>query len=163
MEAVSRVSLACGSSQSSSLSIRRISPEAALPPRLLNLLELFLLEGSGEVVCWPDGLDSQIVYQGILNFFSPMIDFSSSPPGVNLASVLDPTSGVLSNLAPITPRVPPLPVPSDFFLNLNDLLELHDFGESVVWPAGFDPISARNFVLDYRHAVSVCRLFRGQL
>ena len=145
---------------SGSLSRPRISPEAALPPALLNLIELFLLEGSGEVVRWPDGLDSQIVYRAILNFFADMIDPSSL--GVESASVQYP-AGTLSNIAPIAQPFPNPPAPTDAFSNLEDLIELHDFGESVVWPAGFNPLTARNFVMDYRHAISVCRLFRGTL
>ncbi len=143
---------------SSNQIVQRTSPEAALPPFILNLINLFLLEGQGEVVQFPDGMSSQDVYLAILDFFSPIIE-PSSLERVIRASRSDSSVAI----APTTPiLVPPSlsPLPDNFYLNLNDLLDLCDSGETVVWPFGFSPQSARSFIVDYRHAVAVCRLHR---
>ncbi len=133
---------------------QRITPEAALPSGLLNLIELFMLEGSGEVVQWPDGISFPIAYQIIIDFFSPMIEQSTfTPAGVGVASVLDP-AGAASLASPITPAPLPVCSPDNFCRNLTDLLDLYDVVEPVEWPPEFDLMVAHQTVLDYRHVVS---------
>ena len=56
-----------------SSSEHRLTAEDALPAELRIIIDLFTLEGRGEVVTWPPGLDSALAYQTICDFFSPLI------------------------------------------------------------------------------------------
>ncbi len=44
--------------------------------------------------------------------------------------------------------------------NIVDLIDLHDAGEPVSWPKGFNHLSAKHFVYDFNHACNVCMLHR---
>ena len=57
-----------------------------------------------------------------------------------------------------TPFQPPIPHNTGCARSLVDLLDLHDSGEPVIWPPGFDSLRAKHFVHDYKHALCICQL-----
>ncbi len=50
----------------------------------------------------------------------------------------------------------PSPFGTGVTQSLVDLLDLHKFGEPVIWPPGFDAQKAEHFVQEYKQAICVC-------
>ena len=63
---------------------------------------------------------------------------------------------------PLNPYCHPHTPPEGFPQNLEDLLDLADSVEKVVWPTGLDAFRAKEFVVDYNKAIQVCRAHRGK-
>ena len=59
---------------------------------------------------------------------------------------------------PCLAHTPP-PLGTGVTQSLVDLLDLHKFGEPVIWPPGFDAQKAKHFVQDYKQAICVCQLY----
>ena len=126
-----KAGLSNSTSPSSSASARDRA-EQALPPQLLNLIELSSLEGSGVQVQWPEGINTRIAHDLIFEFFSPMIEREeiSEPIALPDGNINFP---VLDSCA----------ISESLRENLQELLSLHDIGETVVWPEGFSPLRAK--------------------
>ena len=124
--------------------------ESMLPPRLLNLFELSSLEGSGQQVQWPDGLDTASAHAIIFDFFSPMIrkEDGGTHEGVELdGEILDPPTTLIPEQHISSSEVDPIidqQMNIDYNLdNLSELLSLSECGESVSWPVGLSADSVR--------------------
>ena len=103
---------------------------------------MYTLEGQGEKVNWPPGMDSATAYRAIIDFFAPMISNHGT-----LTEELDRTA--LSNEAVAAPNPsasstgPPETISEELATRLSDLLFVIEIGEPVIWPPGWDEISAR--------------------
>ena len=103
----------------------------------LNIEELRILKESGEQVVMPSG-----------------VLFST---GASSSSLQEPRDFPAQS-TPFLAHTPP-PLSTGFTQSLVDLLDLHNFGEPVIWPPGFDAQKAKHFVQDYKQAICVCQLY----
>ena len=117
---------------SSSSSSSACRAEQALPPDLLNLIELSSLESSGVKVDWPEGINTQLAHTLIFEFFSPMIEREEVNEEIAAMGAHVYPSGNIGSKSPDTAALS-----SPFRENLEELLSLSDAGESVTWPEGF--------------------------
>ena len=115
-----------------------VRAEQALPPKLLNLIELSSLESSGIKVVWPDGINARIAHELIFDFFehsaSESEEIDENPAQMDTNTVIQ-NGSQDSNIGS-----------SAFRENLKELLSLSDEGESVCWPEGFSSLRARQFL-----------------
>ena len=110
-----------------------------LPPALRNLVELVMLEGKGEPVIWPEGVNLQVAYIAIMKFFNQDTqEYEGSISGSSQHHVAQPRA--------------PAPVPVialEMFSKLRDCLELEETGERVLFPEGFTSLTAKQTIGEY--------------
>ena len=103
----------------------------------LNIDELRMLQTLGGQVVMPSGV--------------------LSSTGVSSSSLQAPRD-FPAHSTPCLAHTPP-PLGTGVTQSLFDLLDLHKFGEPVIWPPGFDAQKAEHFVQDYKQAICVCQLY----
>ena len=103
----------------------------------LNIRELESLSALGEKVVMPAEVHSG----------TPKVPsfFDSKPCTASIQSTL---------------RATHTPMPNGLAQNLDDLLDLVDSGEQVLWPSGFDALKTNDFVADFKRAIQAGQLYK---
>ena len=107
---------------------------------------------------WPEDNLAEIQQERSSSSAAPVPN-ASPDSGIHSDAGTNVNEGQLPHNPPCIPKISP---PRSLADNLADLLDLHDCGEIVCWPNGFNKDRALRYLSDIKNAFSIAKLYRKE-